>query len=63
MPCLASLNVSYPNVLYVVSAPQKPIPTPAISTVGSRGPPPATMPRMNDPTTLTVNVPHGNTVS
>jgi hypothetical protein len=43
-----------------VSAPQKPVPTNATTAGGA---PATTTPSTNEPTTFTVNVPHGNPVS
>ena len=43
-----------------MSAPQKPVPTSATTAGGA---PATTTPSTNEPTTFTVNVPHGKPVS
>src|SRR5215211_5156654 len=56
-----SRTVSYPNVLYVVSAPQNPVPT--ARTTGCGAPAPSSAPSTADPATFTAKVPHGNSES
>src|SRR4051812_34483449 len=65
LPSSSSRSVSYENVEYVLSAPQNPVPS--ASCTPADAPPvlttPARRPRTSEPTTLTVNVPQGSTVS
>src|SRR5690606_8457823 len=58
-------RVSYRNVLYVVSAPQNPTPSPARTASGTApggraATAPVSAPSTAEPATLTANVPHGN---
>src|SRR5829696_3877117 len=58
-PSSASRNDSQENVLYVVNAPQKPVPT-TVTTPAGAPVEPASPPRTRQPVTLTSRVPHGN---